>query len=341
MQPWRRNYHNNNHRKNLVERAQSSAPVLLRGSEPSAMALVLLQGIEREGIETMSDYRTGSAAGGPAMISEGHSAISWGAVIAGAFAATAMMIVLFALGSGLGFAMVSPWGDGPSATTVGWITAVWAVVVEIISFATGGYVAARMRRAYPASVHTNEIALRDGMHGFVVWAFAVVVSAWLIGGAAAGLVSGVARTGTSLATGAATGAMQNRSDNAPGAADVTGYFVDSLFRTSQPRPEDLQSPQTRAEIGRIMANAVATGQLTPEDRTYVAQAVAARTGLSQADAETRVNATMQKMQNAAKQTADTAAKIGAYASFWTFMALIVAAAAASWAAALGGRHRDG
>ena len=38
---------------------------------------------------------------------------------------------------------------------------------------------------------------------------------------------------------------------------------------------------------------------------------------------------------------DNAAKLGAYASFWTFMALIVAAAAASWAAALGGRHRDG
>lgn len=291
----------------------------------------------------MSDYRSGSATGGPSMLSEGHSAISWGAVIAGAFAATAMMIVLFALGSGLGLAMVSPWGDGPSATTVGWITAVWAVVVEIISFATGGYVAARMRRAYPASVHTNEIGLRDGMHGFIVWAFAVVVSAWIIGGATAGLISGVAKTGTNIATGAATGAMASRNggDTGAGAADVTGYFVDSLFRNSQPRPEDLQNPQTRAEIGRIMANAVATGQLTQEDRTYVAQAVAARTGLSQADAEQRVNATMQKMQTAAKETADKAAKVGAYASFWTFMALIVAAAAASWAAVLGGRHRDG
>lgn len=288
----------------------------------------------------MSDYRSGTATGGPSMLSEGHSAISWGAVIAGAFAATAMMIVLVALGSGLGLSMVSPWGDGPSASTVGWITAIWAVVVEIISFATGGYVAARMRRAYPASVHTNEIGLRDGMHGFIVWAFSVVVSAWLIGGATAGLVSGIATTGTSIATGAATGALAGRSGDT-GGSDVTGYFVDSLFRTAQPRPEDLQNPHTRSEIGRIMANAVATGQLTPDDRTYVAQAVAARTGISQADAEQRVNATMQKMQNTAKETADKAAKIGAYASFWTFMALIVAAAAASWAAVLGGRHRDG
>lgn len=82
-------------------------------------------------------------------------------------------------------------------------------------------------------------------------------------------------------------------------------------------------------MGRIMANAVAIGQWTPEDRTYVGQAVAARTGLSEADAETRVNATLQKMQSAAKQTADTAVKIAAYALFWTLMALIVAAAAAS------------
>lgn len=289
----------------------------------------------------MSDYRTAATPGGPSMLSEGHSAISWGAVFAGAFAATAMMIVLVALGSGLGLSMVSPWGDGPSAKTVGWITALWAVLVEIISFATGGYVAARMRRAYPASVHTNEIGLRDGMHGFIVWAFAIVVSAWVIGGATAGLLSGVANTGANIASGAAMGTMANRDSGSTSASDVGGYFVDSLFRTAQPKPEDLQNPQTRAEIGRIMANAVATGQLTPEDRTYVSQAVAARTGLSQADAEQRVNATMQKMQNTAKEAADKAATVGAYASFWTFMALIVAAAAASWAAVLGGRHRDG
>lgn len=290
----------------------------------------------------MSDYRSGAAVASASLLGEGHSAISWGAVIAGAFVATAMMFMLAALGSGLGLAMGSPWGDGPSATTVGWLTAVWVVIVEVISFATGGYVAARMRRAYPATVHTNEIGLRDGMHGFVVWAFAVVVSAWIIGGAASGVIAGMAKTGGTIASGAAMGVAANRSgDTAPAVADITGYFVDTMFRTKEPRPDDTQNPQTRAEIGRIMANAIATGQLTPEDRTYVAQAVAARTGLSEADAETRVNATMQRMQNSAKQAADTAAKVGAYVSFWTFMALLVAAAAASWAAVVGGRHRDG
>ena len=290
----------------------------------------------------MSDYRSGAAVASPSLLGEGHSAISWGAVIAGAFAATAMMFMLAALGSGLGLAMGSPWRDGPSATTVGWLTAVWVVIVEVISFATGGYVAARMRRAYPATVHTNEIGLRDGMHGFVVWAFAVVVSAWIIGGAASGVIAGMAKTGGTIASGAAMGVAANRSGNtAPAAADITGYFVDTMFRTKEPRPDDTQNPQTRAEIGRIMAIAIATGQLTPEDRTYVAQAVAARTGLSESDAETRVNATMQRMQNSAKQAADTAAKVGAYVSFWTFMALLVAAAAASWAAVVGGRHRDG
>lgn len=292
----------------------------------------------------MSDYRSGTAAAvsSTSLLGEGHSAISWGAVIAGAFAATAMMIVLAALGSGLGLAMVGPWGDGPSAPTMGWLTALWFVIVEVVSFATGGYVAARMRRTYPASVHTNEIGLRDGMHGFVVWAFAVVVSAWMIGGAATGVLSGIARTGSNIASGAAMGAIAGRaSEIGADAADVTGYFVDTMFRSSQPRADDTHNPQTRAEIGRIMANAVATGQLTPEDRSYIAQAVAARTGLSQADAEMRVNATMQRMQTTAKQTADMAAKFGAFASFWTFMALIVAAAAASGAAVLGGRHRDG
>src|ERR1700748_3696342 len=46
------------------------------------------------------------------------SAISWGAIIGGAFAAAAMGLILVALGTGLGFAAVSPWsGSGASATT--------------------------------------------------------------------------------------------------------------------------------------------------------------------------------------------------------------------------------
>ena len=47
-----------------------------------------------------------------------RSAASWPAIIAGAFVAAAVSLVLLALGSGLGFAAISPWpGHGVAATT--------------------------------------------------------------------------------------------------------------------------------------------------------------------------------------------------------------------------------
>ena len=47
-----------------------------------------------------------------------NSAVSWAAIIAGAFTAAAVMLILLLLGSGLGFAAVSPWANsGISATT--------------------------------------------------------------------------------------------------------------------------------------------------------------------------------------------------------------------------------
>src|SRR5262245_11808869 len=39
------------------------------------------------------------------------SAVAWGAVIGGAVTAAAMTLVMLALGTGLGFSIVSPWSD--------------------------------------------------------------------------------------------------------------------------------------------------------------------------------------------------------------------------------------
>jgi hypothetical protein len=48
------------------------------------------------------------------------SAVSWGAILAGAAAAAALSLILLILGAGLGLSSVSPWiYDGISATTFG------------------------------------------------------------------------------------------------------------------------------------------------------------------------------------------------------------------------------
>ncbi len=79
------------------------------------------------------------------------------------------------------------------------------------------------------------------------------------------------------------------------------------------------------------------------DRTYLAQLVAARTGISQADAEKRVDDTMTRLKTAeakARQAVDVARKATATFSIMIALSLAIGAFIASAAAALGGHERD-
>ena len=72
------------------------------------------------------------------------SAVSWAAVFAGATSAAALTMVLMVLGSGLGFAAISPWsGRGASAEAIGTATIVWITVTQLLAAACGGYIAGR------------------------------------------------------------------------------------------------------------------------------------------------------------------------------------------------------
>src|ERR1700722_16497406 len=107
------------------------------------------------------------------------SAASWSAIFAGALVAIAVSVVLFALGSGLGFAAVSPWrSEGVSATTFAITTAIWFIVVQWLSSAVGGYIAGRLRTRW-IGTHAHEVFFRDTAHGFVTWALATVLVAAL------------------------------------------------------------------------------------------------------------------------------------------------------------------
>jgi hypothetical protein len=137
------------------------------------------------------------------------------------------------------------------------------------------------------------------------------------------------------------------SANAP--ADSNAYHVDSLFRTDKPAeaaaPDDAA---TRAEAVRIFANDLRGGELPASDRQYLAQVVAARTGMSPEDADKRVNdvysrarAVAADAEARAREAADAARKAATYSALWMFIALLVGAFAATYAATLGGRLRDG
>jgi hypothetical protein len=119
-----------------------------------------------------------------------------------------------------------------------------------------------------------------------------------------------------------------------------------LFRTDRPDASGDSAP-ARAEVGRILATDALSGEMPAADKTYVAQVVAARTGLSQADAEKRVSGVVEQAKNAknkaidaAKTAADAARKTGIYVALWAFISLLIGAFSASYMATVGGRIRD-
>lgn len=291
-----------------------------------------------------------SAVDEPAAIEASSSAVSWGPVVAGAFAASTLTVILMLVGSGLGLTMMSPWGGSASLTTFAVSTAVWLVVVQWLSSALGGYVAGRLRTKW-VNVHTDEVYFRDTAHGFLAWALATLLVATVLGSAVSGIIGTGAQATTGLLSGAAAGAAsQASSARAPSANDFAGYFVDALFRpaeTQPPAPPAAGTPQNNAdaaaEATRILTISAANGEVSADDKAYLARLVASRTGLPQAEAQKRVDdvlARVEDAKNKAKAAADKARKASATAALVGALSLVIGAFIAAVAAALGGRQRD-
>jgi hypothetical protein len=268
------------------------------------------------------------------------SAVSWAAIISGAFVIAAVTILLLALGSGLSLSAVSPWpGSGVSATSFTVMTAIWLIVVQWLSAALGGYVTGRLRTTW-VGVHSHEVFFRDTAHGLLAWAVASVIGIGLLASAASAVVGGGAHVATGLASSATSGASQGAVQSAGAGGGINGYYVDQLLRSDR----DATSGQDpRAEITRILAMSAKNGSVADGDKTYLAQLVASRTGISQDDARKRVDNLINQEQVAeqqAKAAADQARKATASLSFYTFFSMLIGAFIASAAAALGGRSRD-
>ena len=311
-----------------------------------------------------SDLRMGAVARPRALATDDlvpnqhASGVSWGAIFAGAAGAAALSLILLILGVGLGLSSVSPFaGAGASATTFGVSTIAWITFTQLAASGIGGYLAGRLRTRW-AATHVDEVYFRDTAHGFLAWAIATLATAAMltsaIGGivgttaSAAGSVVGGAATTAAAAAPAAAGAMKS-----DGPAMGNGYFVDSLFRKDATAPAAAASAPASdaapmgAEAGRIFASGLEAGALPADDVKYLGQQVSQRTGLSQADAEKRVNDAFTRMKAKAdqakadaKEAADKARKASAYAALWLFVSLLVGAFVASLLATFGGRQRD-
>ena len=303
----------------------------------------------------------------PAAAVNSASAVSWGAIFAGAAAAASLALMLLMLGAGLGLTSISPWkNQGLAAGTVGIAAIAWLTFTQIVASGMGGYLAGRLRTKW-VDTHTNEIYFRDTAHGFLTWAVALLVSAVLLTTTISSLIGGSAKVIGSVAGGATATAVNNAGEGSSMLSKSSmEYFTRSLFRASgstpagnsnasgndvmamnQPAPPKAESPAQLAEVTGIFANSIYSGALPQDDLTYVAQLVSQNTGISQQEAEQRVQAVYDKAQanlketkEKAQQAADAARKTTSYVTLWSFISLLIGAFVASLCATYGGRQRD-
>lgn len=301
-------------------------------------------------------------------------------------AAMAMILVTLGAGLGL-LAVSPWDNQGASATSLGVGVIVWSIVVHAVSFGLGGYLAGRLRtkwaNVHGDEVYFRDTA--HGFVTWALGSLVSVLIMTSIAGevargtatAAAASAGGAGVAGSALMAGSMPGMPGvGGSDGGMGRNGMTNYFSDMLLRptagaatggaatgdttgtqqatepsaptmTTPARPTGGESMQSRGEIGRILTMSLANGDISPADKTYLAQLISTQTGMSQADAEKRVDdvvsqakAAIESARAKAKQVADDARKAAAGAALWAFIAMLVGAFSASYAATIGGRNRD-
>jgi hypothetical protein len=247
--------------------------------------------------------------------------ISWGAVIAGAIAASALTFVLITFGAAIGLAIASPsatWRDTSVALAL--LSGLWLLLTAVASFALGGYLAGRLRATWDTTA-ADEVEFRDGIHGVLVWGLAILIGASLALGAARAAAPQAA--GNALAPSAAT------------AEPLLAFELDRLFRAD--RPNDTVDPDIRAQAARIITTSFGHADMAADDRAYLVRMVMTRTGLAQPDAERRVAEVIAQARRAIRRARANAVIL----AFMTAASLLAGAAVAWYAAGFGGRHRDG
>lgn len=314
--------------------------------------------------------------------------VEWSAVIAGAIGAAAISFLLLTFGGAIGLSTTSAWADrGISLAALAWGVLWWCVLVQIGSFAAGGYLAGRMRGRWGDSI-TDEGRFRDGVHGFLVWAVGVLLGALALAVTSGTVLSTASQTAGMVAGGAAAGAANKAADLAIGPRD---YAVDLLLRpapsaggsaasattspssaapsdsaagaATAPPPantaSDTAAPNVtrnsassqsananvdvRNEASRIFASSISNREITARDRDYLTDIVVTRTGMTRAQAQQRVDASITEAQNyeiKARAKADQARKASVITGFLAAASLLISLVAACVAAALGGQHRD-
>ncbi len=280
------------------------------------------------------------ATAGPVQVTNtpGTSFVEWSAVLAGGAMAAALSFVFLTFGSSIGLSFVSPWTDaGLSPRLIAAFAVFWAMSQQIGAAMAGAYIAGRMRMRW-AEASADEVEFRDGLHGGLVWAVGVVITAGFLVSAAG---SGV-KTGSEVAGRVASAVT----------AEPLAYQIDAMLRAPLRAPGIGTQPamatsamnmpvaDVHAELLRTFARAIANGAIQDRDRIYLGSVVAQRTGIPQQEAEKRVTEAYAEASGAAKLVAENARRSTILIGLISGVSLLISLAAAWWAAIKGGNHRD-
>ena len=257
--------------------------------------------------------------------------VDWAAIIAGAVIAAAISFVLYAFGTGIGLSIASPYpSESVSASVFAIVLCLWVLVVALISFLAGGYFTGLLIQRRVGLEHERE--MRDGMHGALSWAIAVLLGGLI----AAWTVAGIAKTGTEAAA-SATAAI------ATGDQSAASYFADALLRTDNPSAvAPAETELRRGEVTRIFLRNP-TGEISADDRAYLNKVVMRQGGGAEPEATARVDKVISDYRAAVaklQQTAEKARKFTLLLAFAVASTLVLGFLAAWWAAVQGGEHRD-
>jgi len=303
-----------------------------------------------------SDTRTGvyetrhaaaPALGGVEVVPYARRRISWGGVFAGVVIALAVQLLLSMLGLGVGLTTIDPTQPNgtPGAAALGIGTGIWWTVSYIIALFIGGYVAARLG---------GRLLGWDGMlHGVLTWAFALLVSAFLVTSA----VGGALGTALDAVKGTLSGAGHAVAQVAPQAAQSAGLTPQAIQQKAQDLmnaeppanadPKTMSREDATKDIASNLPKLAQGGDQAQQARSRILDVMSAQLGISRQDAENRLNQAVGQAQQAkneavgeAKQAADKAASGVSTASLVGFVALLLGVIAAAWGGHVGARRRE-
>lgn len=258
------------------------------------------------------------------------SYVDWPAILAGAVLAYGLLMLLATFGAGIGLSMVSPEpGEGVSLRWLTIAAGLWFIWITISSFAAGGYLTGRMRRRI-GDANEDEVETRDGGHGVIVWAVAGVFATMMAATGVTNVAGGVAS--------AAGGAAGTVAETMEGPVD---YFAGMALRSDTGTVAS--DPAVREEIAAVLTRSLGDGEVAEGDRAYLASVVASATGTTPEAARAQVDTAITEAEAAWDEAVDTANQARIAAAIATFVAaatMLIAGAAAYFAATIGGEHRD-